>query len=396
MTEAAKTAPHDNWQPLVICPNRAIAARLDETLKEILAPPVVFVSEYPRLGAVASVAEEKRANVCFLDVITNSEHAQALLSELTATIPVIALLARSDGDLILRCLRRGSRDFLTDFSPDYVAAALDRLGKSNNPAPRPGGKVLCVAPGKPGSGASTLAVHLAVQAKGLGNVLLVDTDSLGASVAFQLKLKSDFHLGSVLSDFKRMDQDLWTRLVVSASGVDVLTAPEDPLQRFAAIRPPTADLCRFWREQYAIVVIDTADVYAAADFGFAAAADDVLVVTTNELPALHATRRAVQCLEAAAPDRARLRLILNRYTPSTGLNCDDVRTALAMDPFATLANDYETLQAALLEGRPVAATSRFGAAVNALWRQLQEKPQPARKSPSWLASILGRRSAAPR
>src|ERR1035437_5424379 len=121
---------------------------------------------------------------------------------------------------------------------------------------------------------------------------------------------------------------------VPAFGLDVLAAPEDPTMRTAVSRQFAGELCAFWRERYAAVVLDLPDVRAAVDCGFAAQADIVLLVTTNELAALQATGRGLRCLDAGGGDRAKLRLILNRYTPATGLKREDVKTALALEPFA--------------------------------------------------------------
>ena len=57
-----------------------------------------------------------------------------------------------------------------------------------------------------------------------------------------------------------------------------------------------------------------------------------------------------------------------------------MKTALGIDPFAILANDYDALQAALLDGRPAPAGSRFRASVEALARQLQNRHEDSRKS----------------
>ena len=143
------------------------------------------------------------------------------------------------------------------------------------------------------------------------------------------------------------------------------------------------------------VVLDLPDVRVAADCGLAALADLVLLVTTNELSALQATGRGLRYLEAGGSDRAKLRLILNRYTnrytPVTGLKSEDVKTALAMQPFATLCNDYEAIQSAVLEGKPAPPASRYSASVQALCRQLAHKAAPEKKSATpWLSSLLRR------
>jgi len=282
---------------------------------------------------------------------------------------------------------------LTEPDADSLRGVLDRLSRARSPASsHPAGIIWGVVPGKPGCGASTLAVHLAIQAKAAGgSVLLVDTDALAASAAFLLKLKPEFHLGDVLRDWKRMDEDLWSRLTLPACGIDVLAAPEDPAVRFDMMRQAAADLGVFWRERYQTVVIDLADVRSATDSGFAPIADTLLLVTTNELAALQTTRRALTCLDRVMADRSRLRLLLNRYTPATGLKREDVQKALSVEPFAALCNDYETIQSALLEGRPAPQGSRFAASVEALCRQLQDKPAPGKKGSSWFGSILARK-----
>jgi Flp pilus assembly CpaE family ATPase len=381
------------WKPLVVCPHIEIGRRLAASLREILPHHPIMVAEYPRIGSLAALAAREGANICFLDAVTNGEHAQALISELAPPMPVVALLLRNDADLILRCLRRGACEFLTDAGADSLRAVFERLGRTQAPAShQPAGKIWCVAPGKPGCGASTLAVHLAIQAREAGGpVLLVDADPLCASAAFLLKLKPEFHLGDMLRDWKRMDQDLWGRLTLSACGIDVLAAPEDPAARLEVGRQAAADLCAFWSARYGTVVLDLADVRSAAESGFAAHADSILLVTTNELAALQTTRRALICLDRAGADRARLRLVLNRYTPATGLKREEVHKALSVAPFAALCNDYETIQAALLEGRPAPAGSRFAAGVQALCAQLQGKPARAKESASWFSFLLARK-----
>ena len=89
------------------------------------------------------------------------------------------------------------------------------------------------------------------------------------SIGFLLKLKSEYHLGDVLRDWKRMDEDLWSRLVAPFDGIDVLLAPEDPSARIAVEPPIAAELVAFWRKRYDAVVIDTPDARAAAESGFA-------------------------------------------------------------------------------------------------------------------------------
>lgn len=369
------------WKPLIVCPHPAMARELSRALAELGVENSSSMEEYPRPGAVAGLAAQHQANLCFLDVASHQEQALALISETAPVMPVVALNPENDADLILRCLRRGACEFLSDSSAEQLDGLLERLSRLRAPAEheKPA-TVYCLVPGKGGCGASTVAVHLAVELKRCGarRVLLVDADYVAASVAFLLKLKSDFHLDDAVRDCLRLDEDLWSHLVVSCHGVDVLTAPEHPAASTAVDRPAAVELVCFWREHYEAIVLDTAGAVGAGGC-LASLSDEILVVTTNELGALHATKRTIECLEPSGMASGRVKLLVTRYTPATGLKSEDVETALHLPPFALLSNDYEVLQNAVLEGRPAPLGSRFARSVHDLAERLQGKSAAPRK-----------------
>ncbi len=373
-----------SWKPLLVCPDRELARAIRAVLVELGVSEAAVAGEYPPRGEIAGLGSRQGCNICFIDVLSDQDRALELISEAAGAMPVVALNPQKDADLILRCLRRGAGEFLSAPTTETVRGIFERLSKT--PASQPAAKstlAYCVVPGKPGCGASTVAVHLALQMRASGKVLLVDTDPIGGSIGFMLKLKSEFHLGDVVRDWKRMDEDLWARLTAPFGGMDVVLAPEMPVARFDIGRALSGELMKFWKERYSAVVLDLPDLRLAAESGFLHHADQILLVTTNELGALHGTRRALEFLEQTVADRGRLHLIVNRYTPATGLNRDDLKTALQLEPYAMLSNDYETVQDALLDGKPAPADSRFRASILALARQLEGKPAAAKKCTSW-------------
>jgi pilus assembly protein CpaE len=381
------------WKPLVICPNGDMLRRAGAMLGELTAGAAVMVTEYPRPGSAAALAAQHGCNICFLDAATNFEQAQKLIAELAPGMPVVALHVRNDAETILRCLRCGACEYLAELAPVTVRGVLERLERARGGAAAPAaGAVYCVVPGKPGCGASTLAVHLAIgmRASGVSPVLLVDADSFAGSIAFQLKLKAEFHLGDVLRDWKRMDDDVWARLTVPAGGVDVLAAPENAAARIDLTRLQAAELCAFWSARYRAVVLDVPDLRFAADGGFTALADVLLLVATGDLTALQATRRGLQYLDQAGGDRTRIRLVLSRHLAEAGLARADVKAVLGLDPFALLPNEFELLQTALLEGKTAPAGSRFAGAVRTLCRQLANRDAPVKekKKGAWYTGIF--------
>ena len=386
-------AIHQIWKPLVVCPNRELAGRLRLALQELGIAAALVLPEYPRAGSLAAATAPGGCNIGFFDVASNVEHALLLIAEAAAVMPVVALSTRKDADLILRCLHRGAGEFLAEPTSQQLRVALDRLGRLRGPVAAPKlSTTYCIVPGKPGCGASTLAMHLAIEIKraGASRVLLVDTDVLGGTLAFLVKAKPDFHLGDAVRDRQRLDADLWARLTILCHGVDVLLAPDNPAAGIEIDRSAAADLLTFWQSQYEVVVVDTAGAQPGA-VDFIRLADQILLVTTNELVALHATRRTVDYLEKNAVDRRRLRLVVNRYSPATGLKRDEVQSALKLEPYALLANEYEIVQQAVLEGRPVGQGTRFDRGLRALAARLTGREAPAEKKPAWLG-LLPRRS----
>jgi Flp pilus assembly CpaE family ATPase len=390
--KAVQSTPY-RWKPLIICPHAEMAVRIRSTLAALGLEDGCQVSEYPKPGAVAGMALQHDCNLCFLDVASNQEHALALIAETASVVPVVALNPHNDADLILRCLRRGACEFVSDATAEQVGTVLERLSRLHAPADlRQPGLVYCVIPGKPGCGASTLAVHLAIELKrsGTARVLLVDADSFTGSIAFLLKLKPSFHLGDAVRDCLRLDKDLWARLVSSCHGIDVLAAPENPAAAVPLDRPAAIELVRFWRDHYDAIVLDVPGAHGPG-CDLASLSDEILLVTTNELAALHATRRSISYLEQSGIERAKLKLLVTRYTPATGLKREDVETALKLAPFAVLSNDYEAVQNAVLEGKPVAQSTHFGRSVHALLEQLMGRDTASKKRPP-LFSRLSRRT----
>ena len=392
MTSLEPVAASQIWKPLIVCPHRELSSRVRAALIELGIQTATHLADYPRMGSLNGLAAEGECNVCFLDVSSNPEHAMLLLVEAATSMPVVVLNTRKDADLILRCLHRGAGEFLAEPTTEQLRTALERLARLRLPAaPLKPSQMYCVVPGKPGCGASTLAAHLAIEFKrgGSARVLLVDTDVIGGSISFMLKLKAGFHLGDAVRDRQKMDADVWTRMTVPCHGIDILPAPDNPAFAMDLTRSAVGELTQFWRSQYETIVLDTSGAQFSVEL--ARLSDQILMVTTNELVPLHATRRSMEYLEQSGIERKRLRLIVNRYSPGTGLKRDEVQTALKVEPCALLANEYETVQQAVLEGRPVDANARYTRGLRTLAARLGGKEPPVEKKPAWLG-LLPKRS----
>jgi len=335
-------------------------------------------------------------HLVFLDVFSDRDQAVVLIEEMVKLGPqvqVIALLGGNDPDLVLRCLRAGAVDFLIQpFSGEQIESALSKLARiqsTSDNAGKEAAKIFVVMPAKGACGATTVACNLAFQYKRLGfkRVLLADLDPLTGNISFLLKIKSIYSFLDAIQRAHELDMDLWNAMVTEVNGIDVLLAPELLLEGAQDLRDPSPIL-EYARHIYDVIVIDTNSVYGEWNLTAARMASELLLVTTNELPALQAAQRALSYLDTNRIGRWKIRLVVNRYLRDVGLNREVIGTALHIDVFETVPSDYDAVQKALLDGKPIPSNTSFGKSVALLADRLGGRAEKTNKSSS-LGGLLG-------
>ncbi len=117
-------------------------------------------------------------------------------------------------------------------------------------------------------------------------------------------------------------------------------------------------------------------------------ADEVLLVTTNELPAVQAAQRSLAYLEANQIGRWKTRVVVNRYDRESGVEQEVIGQALDTDLYHMVPADYDGIQKALMEGKPIQSGTAFGKALSALGDRLAGREEKERKSASITSSLL--------
>ena len=397
--DAAKFA--GNWKALFICSKQQIIRDLAPLLGRHLANfSGSELSPSPARHQITEAIATEQPNLCFLEVDDPSDRPLAIIPELLRAdpkLPIIVVLSSNDPELVLRCLRQGASDFLiTPFTHDHVEAAIQKISRLQPNRSKSPGKVYCVMPAKGGCGASTIASNLAYQLKRGADkrILLADLDPLAGTLSFLLKIKSNYSFMDVLARVHEMDGDLWKAMVTARQGVDVLLSPEVMTEGMTELTDASS-IVEYARNAYDLVVLDTGAVYGEWNLSQAQIADEILLVTTNELTALQALQRALSYLDSNNIGRYKIRLIVNRYDRHVGLSKDVIGTALHTDIYHILPTDYEAVQKALMEGKPLAANTTFGKAVTGLVDRLTGGAEAPKKgsSLSGLLSLFSRTSS---
>lgn len=394
-----------SWKYLVICPSQGITKDLQQSLgarmpsAELLEIPV-----YPPTAGLMEVLTVQSPDVCLIDLNSDRDRGLGLIKELlqlAPKLPVIAILPNGDTDLVLRCVRAGAAEFLFHpFSDEQIVEVLGRL-VAKNPLVKGNGKagrVLALVPAKGACGASTIASGLTFHwKKKAGKTLLADLDPLTGTISFLLKLKSQYSFLDVVTLTSGLDADLWRNLTTSAQGVDVLLAPEGAMEGVHDLTDASAIL-DYARWHYETTIIDAASPYGPWNLSILRQADEILLVSTNELPSLQATQRALNYLDQNRIDRHKVKLLVNRYNRDVGLSKEVIETAIRCEVFQVLPSDFEGVQRAMIEGKPSPVSAPFGKSLAQLAEKLggnaTDTPKPA-KSSSWggLLNLFSRASS---
>jgi pilus assembly protein CpaE len=139
-------------------------------------------------------------DVIIVELDSDPEQALDLVEHIcgTSSATVMVYSAGTDSELLVRCMRAGAREFLTQpIAPNTIAEALVRASVRRpaiQPAKKVGGKLLVFMGAKGGSGVTTTASNFAIAlAKESGkNTVLVDLDLPFGDAALDLGITPEF------------------------------------------------------------------------------------------------------------------------------------------------------------------------------------------------------------
>ena len=217
----------------VVDPKDASRDALKSTLLGL--DSVWLEAECSRYEFFGDVVGQTKPDIGFVALDSNPDKALDLVAALAKSAPDCAILVTSsstDGNLILRTMRAGAKEFLTQpLKPEDLAAALQRVSRqrfgSTGGAVR-GCTVIAVTGATGGVGTTSLAVNLgcALAADRANSVVLLDLDlCLGDADVF-LDTIPEYTLSDVAQNVARLDLTLLKRsLTKHDTGLYLLPRP---------------------------------------------------------------------------------------------------------------------------------------------------------------------------
>jgi pilus assembly protein CpaE len=303
-----------------------------------------------------------RPEVVLLDITDLPLPLKEAVRGVRAALPdcmLVALDTTAQPDTILAAMRAGANEFLYPPLGDNLHRAVER-GAEVRPRPRengrPPGKVLGFLSAKGGCGASTIACHLAAElgrlsAQRAEHSLLADLDLQSGIVAFLMKVKSPYSVLDAVQNPHRLDISYWNALVSAEwPGLEIVAAPTGYLPKDAVSGEDLGKIVAFVRAHYPWTVVDLGCTLNLATVTVIAEVDDIYLVTTLEVPALHQAKQAVRTLIDAGLGN-RLHVILNRAPQRPDVTTEELERILGWPIETKLPNDYYAIYDAFCKGK---------------------------------------------
>src|ERR1044071_1670089 len=222
----------------------------------------------------------------------------------TAAAPlVIALHASPELTGVVTALRAGVFEFLYPPIRENLRKALERAQRVVHR--KPPGKVFGFLSAKGGCGATTVACHAAAAIGKRGerdgkHTLLIDLDLNTGMVRFLMRTSTPYSVLDAASNLQRLDIGYWKGLTSKdAPGLDVIGAPGELVSKHQLSRDQVQHVLSFARCYYDWTIVDLGRGLGLLTMSVLDEIDELFLVTTPEIPALHLTKKIIEVLQGS-------------------------------------------------------------------------------------------------
>jgi len=320
----------------------------------------------------------------------NSEKALDMVATLVRRIPKCSVLVISnsnDGDLILRSMRAGAVEFLTQpVEIDDIVHALGRISDQKygqDEASSRGCSTIAVAGATGGVGCTSIAVNLGCTLASDPNhsVVLLDMDLSLGDADVLLDTIPEYTLVDVAENISRLDFALLKKsLTKHSTGLYLLPRPVKLQDNDLVNADAMHRVIGLLKATFTHVIFDISKSYTQIDMEALRAANQVLLVTQLDLPCLRNVVRLLMSFSEMEALQEKVHIVVNRAGLGNQITLKKAQETIDRKIYWQLPNDPRVMVEVRNNGIPLVEQAPK-AAITQSYRMLAENLSGRGKNP---------------
>jgi pilus assembly protein CpaE len=217
------------------------------------------------------------------------------------------------------------------------------------------GKVISVFSPKGGVGTTTVAVNLAIALHNEDTrVVLVDANLQFGDVAVFLNEQGKNTITEIAPRIEELDAETLEEIMIKheGSGIHVLAAPQKPEYAEKVSAEQFGRVIQMLKQLYSYVVVDTSSTLTDVTLTAIDSSDAVVVVTTQEIPAIKNVSLCLDLLQSLGVSREHVVLTINRFDKRIAITPERVGKNLKQEVAAVIPLDEKIVINAVNRGVP--------------------------------------------